>query len=209
MKKIVFLLAFFFLFIGVANAQQTVKKEALKSYQNPIIPGYNPDPSVCRVGDDYYLVTSTFEYFPGVPIYHSKDLVNWKIIGHAIHRADQLEFSDIPATHGVFAPTIRYHKGTFYMITTFVTQLQGQESRKEVKGGNFIVTAKNPAGPWSDPHWIENAPGIDPSLFFDDNGKVYYTGNRTPKEPIYRAQRAPSVLSKLNPIMKINYLDRL
>jgi len=166
-----------------------INGDAVKMVNNPILKGFNPDPSICRVGDDYYMVTSTFEYFPGVPVYHSKDLVNWKIIGHAIHRANQLEFSDIPATHGIFAPTIRYHKGTFYMITTFVTKQKDQESISDVKGGNFIVTAKNPAGPWSDPHWIDNAPGIDPSLFFDDNGKVYYTGNRTPKESIYRAQK--------------------
>jgi len=165
------------------------KVVSVKIVNNPILKGFNPDPSVCRVGDDYYMVTSTFEYFPGVPVYHSKDLINWDMIGHAIHRTDQLDFSEIPATHGVFAPTIRYHKGTFYMITTFVTQLQGQQSSNEVKGGNFIVTAKNPAGPWSDPHWIDNAPGIDPSLFFDDDGKVYYTGNRTAKDPIYRAQK--------------------
>jgi alpha-N-arabinofuranosidase len=165
------------------------KGNAIKMVNNPILKGFNPDPSVCKVGDDYYMAISTFEYFPGVPVYHSKDLINWKMIGHAIHRTNQLDFSEIPATHGVFAPTIRYHKGTYYMITTFVTRVKGQKSISDVKGGNFIVTANNPAGPWSDPHWIDNAPGIDPSLFFDDDGKVYYTGNRTAKDPIYRAQK--------------------
>lgn len=152
---------------------------------NPIIPGFNPDPSVCRVGDDYYLVTSTFEYFPGVPIYHSKDLINWDLIGHAVHDVDQIDYSNVPSTAGIFAPTIRYDDGTFYMITTFV----GSMSKGVAKTGNFIMTAENPAGPWSKPNWIDDAPGIDPSLFFDDDGKVYYCGNRHPKVEEYRAQR--------------------
>lgn len=126
------------------------------TYKNPVIPGFFSDPSVCRVGDDYYLVTSTFEYFPGVPVFHSKDLVNWELIGYCIDRPTQL-----PKGLNIFACTIRHHNGTFYMITTNVGA-----------GGNFYVTATNPAGPWSDPIWIE-AGGIDPDLFFDDDGKVY------------------------------------
>ncbi|MDC0584216.1 glycoside hydrolase family 43 protein [Bacteroidales bacterium] len=126
------------------------------TYTNPIIPGFYSDPSVCRVGDYYYLITSTFEYFPGVPVFHSKDLVNWQQIGHCIHRKEQ-----IPEDLNIFAATIRHHKGTFYMITTNVS-----------KGGNFYVTATDPAGPWSDPIWID-VPGIDPDLFFDDDGKSY------------------------------------
>lgn len=126
------------------------------TFNNPVIPGFYSDPSVCRVGDDYYLVNSTFEYFPGVPVFHSKDLVHWNQIGHCIERTTQL-------TKGlnIFATTIRYNDGTFYMITTNVGA-----------GGNFYVTAKDPAGPWSDPVWIE-AQGIDPDLFFDDDGKAY------------------------------------
>jgi xylan 1,4-beta-xylosidase len=127
------------------------------TYRNPVIPGFYSDPSVCRVGDDYYLVTSTFHYFPGVPVFHSKDLVNWEQIGHCIHRKDQL-----PNGLNIFACTIRYHDGKFYMITT-------NNARGD---GNFYVTATDPAGPWSDPIWI-NLPGIDPDLFFDDDGKVY------------------------------------
>ena len=125
------------------------------TYTNPVIPGFYSDPSVCRVGDDYYLITSTFEYFPGVPIFHSKDLVHWEQIGHCIHRREQL-----PNGINIFAATLRYHKGTFYMITTNV-----------VDGGNFYVTATNPAGPWSDPIWVD-IPGIDPDLFFDADGKT-------------------------------------
>jgi alpha-N-arabinofuranosidase len=154
------------------------------TYQNPIIPGFNPDPSVCRVGDDYYLVTSTFEYFPGVPIYHSKDLVNWNMIGHVLNRPEQLDLDKVPSTAGIYAPTLRYHNGVFYMITTLVAK---RESDKPA--GNFIVTATKPEGPWSMPHWIEGAPGIDPSLFFDDDGKVYYCGNMTPENAEFTAER--------------------
>lgn len=137
-------------------------------FNNPVIAGFHPDPSVIRVGDDYYLANSSFEWFPGVPIFHSKDLVNWQRIGHAIHRADQLpELAKIENSRGIYAPTLRHHNGTFYLITTCVRC-----------GGNFYVTAKDPAGPWSDPIWVDGngARGIDPSLFWDDNGKAYYTG---------------------------------
>ncbi|WP_346860624.1 glycoside hydrolase family 43 protein [uncultured Draconibacterium sp.] len=127
------------------------------TYKNPVIKAFYPDPSVCRVGDDYYLVTSTMEYFPGVPVFHSKDLVNWEKIGYCIDREDQL-----PKPINIFAPNIQYHKGTFYMITTNFGE----------GGGNFYVTAKNPAGPWSDPIWVDMR-GIDPDLFFDDDGKTY------------------------------------
>ncbi|GAB5554565.1 MAG: glycoside hydrolase family 43 protein [Saprospiraceae bacterium] len=154
------------------------------NYKNPVIAGFNPDPSICKVGSDYYLVTSTFEYFPGVPVYHSKDLVNWKLIGHALHRPSQLDLDSVASTAGIYAPTIRYHDGLFYMITTLVTRRGGTKPK-----GNFIVTAENPAGPWSDPHWIEGAEGIDPSLFFDEDGKAYYCGNGSPKEKVDRHHR--------------------
>ncbi|SER28870.1 alpha-N-arabinofuranosidase [Gracilibacillus ureilyticus] len=152
----------------------------MKTYKNPIIPGFYPDPSICRVGEDYYLVTSSFEYFPGVPIFHSKDLVNWKQIGHVLDRPEQLNLDQTPNSRGIYAPTIRYNDGIFYMITTFVVSQTGARR-------NFYVTATDPAGPWSDPNWLEDAPGIDPSLLFDDDGKVYYTGNRKPPEgPKYK-----------------------
>ncbi|MDD4921245.1 MAG: glycoside hydrolase family 43 protein [Bacteroidales bacterium] len=144
------------------------------TYNNPVISGFNPDPSICRVGEDYYLVTSTFEYFPGVPVYHSKDLVHWKMISHVLQRPSQLNLDSTKSTSGIYAPTIRYNKGTFYMITTLVGAKKGQP------GGNFVVTAKKPEGPWSEPHWIAGSPGIDPSLFFDEDGKVYYCGNIAP-----------------------------
>jgi alpha-N-arabinofuranosidase len=132
------------------------------TFQNPIIPGFHPDPSICRVGDDYYLVNSSFEFFPGVPIFHSRDLVHWQQIGYCLTRKSQLNLDHARASGGIYAPTLRYHNGTFYMITTLVDT-----------GGNFFVTATNPAGPWSEPVWVDHA-GIDPSLLFDEDGTVYY-----------------------------------
>ncbi len=172
-----------FLFLCIIISLLPVISFAQPTYENPIIPGFNPDPSICRVGDDYYLVTSTFEYFPGVPVYHSRDLVHWKMIGHVLHRPSQLDLDSIACSGGIYAPTIRYHNGTFYMITTLV----GQSKRPQHR--NFVVTATNPAGPWSEPHWIAGAEGIDPSLFFDDDGKVYYSGNGTPSVKLWDKHR--------------------
>lgn len=139
---------------------------APQTYTNPVIPGFHPDPSICRVGNDYYLATSSFEYYPGVPIFHSRDLVNWRQLGHALHRPSQIDLSGLRSSQGIYAPSLRCHDGTFYMITTNVG-----------KDGNFYVTAKDPAGPWSEPIKIRegNDAGIDPSLLFDTDGKVYFT----------------------------------
>ncbi len=144
-----------------------------RTYQNPILPGFYPDPSICRVGEDYYLVTSTFEYFPGLPIFHSRDLVHWRQIGHVLDRPSQLPLDEIRPSGGLYAPTLRYHAGTFYIVNTLMNGTS--------KLGNFIVTASDPAGPWSEPYWLDNAPGIDPTLFFEDtpNGvQAWYCGNR-------------------------------
>lgn len=141
------------------------------TYPNPILPGFYPDPSICRVGDDYYLVTSTFAYFPGVPIFHSRDLIHWEQIGNILNRDEQLPLAGVDVSQGIFAPTLRYHDGTFYMITTNVSSSLG----------NFIVTAEDPAGPWSDPYPL-GAEGIDPSLFFDDDGTCYYCGTKPRRE---------------------------
>lgn len=154
------------LLVSFLSFQNIKGQEAPETFTNPILTGYHPDPSICRVGDDYYMVTSTFVWFPGIPIYHSKDLVNWKLIGHGIHRPEQLSFEGLADRNGVYAVTIRHHEGTFYLITTCVGC-----------GGNFYLTAKDPAGPWSDPNWIKDAPGIDPSLMWNDDGKCYYTGH--------------------------------
>lgn len=134
--------------------------------KNPILPGFYPDPSIVRVEDDFYLVNSSFSFFPGVPIFHSRDLVHWMQIGHVLDRESQLPLTYELISGGIFAPTIRYNNGTYYLITTNMT----------MGCKNFIVTTQNPKGPWSEMHVIEGADGIDPSLFFDEDGKVYYTG---------------------------------
>ena len=132
---------------------------------NPVLAGFYPDPSAVRVGDDYFLVTSTFEYFPGVPLFHSRDLVHWQQLGHCLTRDSQLSLQGAGSSKGIFAPTLRYHAGTFYMVTTNMSL-----------GASFFITARDPHGPWSEPVWIEEESwGMDPSLLFDDDGKVYYT----------------------------------
>jgi len=148
-------------------------------YTNPILAGFYPDPSITRAGDDYYLVNSTFAYFPGIPVFRSRDLVSWTQIGNVIDRPSQLRFDSLGVSRGVFAPAIAYHAGTFYVVNTCVDC-----------GGNFLVTATNPAGPWSDPVWL-GFDGIDPSLFFDDDGKAYVVNNGPPVgPPLYSGHRA-------------------
>lgn len=133
-----------------------------QGYRNPVIPGFNPDPSVCRVGEDYYLVTSSFEYFPGLPIYHSRDLVNWRQIGHCLTRDSQLPLERANASGGLYAPSIRYRDGVYYVVCTNVSG-----------GGNFYCTATDPAGPWSEPIRVAIG-GIDPDIFWDEDGKTYF-----------------------------------
>jgi alpha-N-arabinofuranosidase len=148
-------------------------------YQNPILAGFHPDPSICRVGDDFYLINSSFAFFPGIPIFHSRDLVNWKQIGNVIDRPDQLHYARQQVSGAIFAPTIRYHDGTFYVICTMV----GAD-------GNFIVTATNAAGPWSNPIKL-GFDGIDPSIFFDDDGKAWIANNGGPEgATLYNGHRA-------------------
>ena len=148
-------------------------------FKNPIIRGFYPDPSICRVGEDYYLVNSSFEYFPAIPVWHSKDLVHWEQICNAINRKEQnLNLDEeVICSKGIQACTIRYHNGTYYIISTCL--------RKEWPHTNchFIITAKDPKGPWSELHRIEGAGGIDSSLFFDDDGKAYFQANRDAIEP--------------------------
>ncbi|WP_294393195.1 glycoside hydrolase family 43 protein [uncultured Sphingomonas sp.] len=138
-------------------------------YRNPILAGFYPDPSVTKVGSDFYLVNSTFSWFPGIPIWRSRDLVNWRQIGNVIDRPRQLDFARLGMSRGVFAPAIAHHDGTFYVVNTCVDC-----------GGNFVVTARDPKGPWSDPVWIKDVEGIDPSLFFDDDGTAWLVNNRGP-----------------------------
>lgn len=134
-------------------------------YNNPIISGFNPDPSICRVGNDFYLVTSSFEFFPGVPIYHSTNLVNWELINYCLTADEQLPLHGCPRSGGIYAPTLRYHEGTFFMTTTNVSDR-----------GNFIVHTENIRGEWSKPAWVKQG-GIDPSLFWDEDGRCYFVSN--------------------------------
>lgn len=140
-----------------------------ESFYNPILPGWYSDPSICTNGEgDYFIVTSTFTYFPGVPIFHSKDLVNWKQIGHVLSRPSQLvNMKGQHISGGIFAPAIEYnpHNKTYYMVTT------------NVGAGNFFVKTQDPFGEWSDPIKLPEVGGIDPSFFFDDDGKAYIVNN--------------------------------
>lgn len=138
--------------------------------RNPVLPGFNPDPGICRIGEDFYLVTSTFEYFPGLPVYHSRDLVNWRLTGHVLDRPGQLPLDGVPPSGGLFAPTLRYRDGVCYVTCTLVHGTR--------ESGNFVVTAPDPAGSWSDPVWLPEAPGFDPALFFDDDGRAWFVGTR-------------------------------
>src|SRR5687767_10865234 len=154
------------------------------SHRNPVLPRFQPDPSIVRVGDDFYLVNSTFAWFPGIPVYHSRDLVNWRLIGHAIDRPGMLDFAGLSIDNdAVYAPAIEWHAGKFYIFNTCV------RCGGEV-GGNYYVTAENPAGPWSDPVPLD-FDGIDPSLFVDEDGRAWLINNGPPiGTPRYDGHRA-------------------
>ncbi|MDR0799084.1 MAG: glycoside hydrolase family 43 protein, partial [Dysgonamonadaceae bacterium] len=153
---------------------------AADEFYSPILQGCYPDPSITRKGEDYYLVNSSFAFFPGVPIFHSKDLVNWRQIGHVLDRTSQLQVQDAGMSKGIYAPDIKYnpHNDTFYMITT---QIAGGI-------GNMVVKTHDPAGAWSDPIQLD-FDGIDPALFFDDNGKAYLVHNDAPAQALYEGHR--------------------
>lgn len=183
MKTILIIINLTFIVIScrLRSTEDNVPEVTERSFLNPIIPGFYPDPSICKVEDNYYMVNSTFSFYPGVPIFQSRDLVNWKQLGHVLDRPGQLNLDGLDISQGIFAPTIRYHNDTFYMITTLVGG-----------GGNFLVTADNPEGPWSDPIWLPDVTGIDPSFFFDDDGKSYIVFNSDPPDNIslYEGHRA-------------------
>lgn len=149
--------------------------------QNPILAGFYPDPSIVKVESDYYLINSTFSYFPGIPIFHSKDLKNWQQIGNVIDRPSQMDFMGEKLTRGLFAPSISYYKGMYYVTCTDVDHL-----------GNFVVTSVSPAGPWSDPVLLPKVKGIDPSLFFDpetDKAYILYNSDAPDEKPLYSGHR--------------------
>ena len=150
-----------------------------KDFTNPILAGFYPDPSICRVCAGYYLVNSTFSYYPGIPVFYSKDLVHWKHIGDVMNRSEQLDLDSLGVSRGIFAPAIRYNEGIFYVTCTLVD-----------KGGNFVVTSKSPEGPWSNPVWIPQINGIDPSLFFDnDKAYIVYNSVAPDDKPLYPGHR--------------------
>ena len=155
---------------------------------NPIMTGFYPDPSIVKVGTDYYLVNSTFSYFPGIPVMHSKDLKNWKQVSNVISRPSQMTFMGDRMTRGLFAPAIEYHNGTYYVTCTLIDHK-----------GNFVVTAKNPAGPWSDPTFLPQVKGIDPSLYFEgDKAYVIYNSDPPDNKPLYDGHRSIKII-ELNP----------
>jgi len=129
---------------------------------NPVLPGFHPDPSICRVDETFFLATSSFEYFPGLPLYRSENLVDWEPIGHALTRESQLDTREARISGGIFAPTLREHDGTVYLTSTNTSG-----------GGHFVVSADDPAGQWSEPTYVD-APGIDPDLFFEGD-TAYFT----------------------------------
>jgi xylan 1,4-beta-xylosidase len=155
---------------------------------NPILSGFYPDPSIVRVGSDYYLVNSTFAYFPGIPVMHSRDLKNWQQVGNVISRPSQMSFLGDRMTRGLFAPAIEYHNGTYYVTCTLIDHK-----------GNFVVKAKNPAGPWSDPTFLPEVRGIDPSLYFEgDKAYVIYNSDPPDNKPLYEGHRSIKII-ELNP----------
>lgn len=174
-RKIIFIFAIYSL-----NAQ---------TFKNPILAGGYPDPSICRVGNEFIMVNSSFEYFPALPIHKSKDLVNWELAGHGLNRLEQvsgqINLIDVQSNGGIHAPTIRFHNGKYHIITTNVYY---DEIKQRATATNFIITSSKPEGPWSNPIIIKGAPGIDPDIFFDDDGRVWYTGNHQPLDPTFNGE---------------------
>ena len=160
-----------------------------QTFKNPILAGGYPDPSICRVGDEFFMVNSSFEYFPALPIHKSKDLVNWELVGHGLNRLEQvsgqINLIDVQSNGGIHAPTIRFNNGKYYIITTNVYY---DEIKQRATATNFIITSSNPEGPWSNPIVIKGAPGIDPDIFFDDDGRVWYAGNHQPSDPSFSGE---------------------
>jgi alpha-N-arabinofuranosidase len=160
-----------------------------QTFKNPILAGGYPDPSICRVGNEFIMVNSSFEYFPALPIHKSKDLVNWELAGHGLNRLEQvsgqINLIDVQSNGGIHAPTIRFHNGKYHIITTNVYY---DEIKQRATATNFIITSSKPEGPWSNPIIIKGAPGIDPDIFFDDDGRVWYTGNHQPLDPTFNGE---------------------
>ena len=178
MKHKLSILIFIITFLIITNTV-TAQSSSIK-FVNPVLSGFYPDPSIVKVQSNYYLINSTFSYFPGIPVWHSKDLKNWKQIGNVISRTSQMDFIGERMTRGLFAPSISFYNGIFYVVCTDIDH-----------DGNFVVTAKNPAGNWSNPVKLPQVKGIDPSIFFDDNGKAYivYNSDAPDNKPLYSGHR--------------------
>lgn len=157
--------------------------DPLNEYFNPVLSGFRPDPSICRKGEDYFLVNSSFTFYPSIPIYHSRDLVHWQQLGHVLDRPSQMPLDSLRFNRGIYAPDISYnpHNDTFYVVNTCVDG-----------GENFVVKCRDPfAGGWSDPILLPEVEGIDPSLFFDDDGRAYLLHNGMPEgERQWKSHRA-------------------
>lgn len=173
------------IFLNGSGATATAAEPASDRFTNPILPGGFPDPSICYSGEAWYMVNSTFEYFPGLPVHRSTDLVNWELVGYGLHREKQVtgavNLVDVQSDGGIHAPTIRCVDGRFFIITTNVYQPAEKGAATEFV--NFVITAEDPGGPWSDPKVLDGAPGIDPDIFFDDDGRVWYVGTHAPENP--------------------------
>lgn len=169
---------------NVSNSEIQEHEAVAPMIRNPILPGFNPDPSICRVGDDYYIATSTFQWFPGVQIHHSKDLVNWRLLTHGLKETRLLDMTGVPSSGGVWAPALSYHEGRFYLCYTVVRQLESVTKDTP----NFVISAESIEGPWSDPVYV-NSSGFDPSLFHDEDGRKYWLNmvwdHRPDRTPFY------------------------
>ena len=164
--------------------------------QNPILRGFHPDPSIIRVGADYYIATSTFEWWPGIRLHHSKDLKHWNLIEYPLGNIEQLDLRGVGASQGIWAPCLTYDRGTFYLVYTVVKAFYCNMYDTE----NYLITAADIHGPWSEPVGLNNF-GFDPSLFHDDDGKKYIvsmsTDHRVPKKYVGRL-----VLQEYDPVQK-------
>ncbi len=170
-------------------------------FQNPILAGWYPDPAITDDGKgNFYMVHSTFAFYPGIPIFHSTDLVNWKQIGHVLDRPEQLELEGFGVSRAIFAPDISYDNGIFYVTSTIV---DGQ--------GNFVVTATDPAGEWSNPVFLPEVKGIDPGLFFDEDDKTYMVYNSDPPDnkPLYQGHRTIRMVEFDKKELKVISKDRI
>ncbi|MDT0648347.1 glycoside hydrolase family 43 protein [Zunongwangia sp. F260] len=170
----------FLLVFGFCLGFLPAKAQEQEYFKNPILAGFYPDPAITDDGNsNYYMVHSTFAFYPGIPVFHSTDLVNWKQIGNVLDRPEQVDLEGFGVSRAVFAPDISYDNGTFYVTCTIV---DGK--------GNFVVTAEDPAGPWSNPVWLPEVQGIDPGLFFDEEKSfIVYNGDAPNNEPLYDGHR--------------------